>query len=329
MIDYKKAGVDIDRSDRFVKDIRGMAAATRRSEIINGIGGFSALAKIPKKYRIPILVSSTDGVGTKLMIADLLNEHSTIGVDLVAMCVNDIVLTGAEPLFFLDYLATGRMNNKKALDILKGIVRGCSEAGCSLIGGETAEMPGMYAGDKYDLAGFCVGVVEKSKIIDGHSVRPGDRIVGIRSSGLHSNGFSLVRKVFKKSELKTAFGKILLRPTVIYVRAVQRLVKRVKVRAMAHITGGGFYDNIPRVLPKGLSPLIYKGLWQVPDIFREIQKRAGLGDREMYRTFNMGIGMVLVVGRKEVDKTHKIIKISGLKSWTIGEIIKGRRGVVL
>jgi len=329
MIDYKKAGVDIDRSNRFVKDIRRMAATTRRNEIVDGIGGFSALAKIPKRYKNPILVSSTDGVGTKVMIADLLNEHSTVGVDLVAMCVNDIVLTGAEPLFFLDYLATGRLNNKKALDILKGIVRGCSEAGCPLIGGETAEMPGMYPGDRYDLAGFCVGVVEESKIIDGHSVRPGDRIIGIASNGLHSNGFSLVRKVFKRGELKTAFGRILLRPTVIYVRVVQRLLKRVRVRAMAHITGGGFYDNIPRVLPKGLSPLIHRELWQVPDIFREIQKRAGLCDREMYRTFNMGIGMVLVVGKKEVDKTHKIIKTSGLKAWTIGEIIKGRGGVAL
>ncbi|MFC1667068.1 phosphoribosylformylglycinamidine cyclo-ligase [Candidatus Omnitrophota bacterium] len=328
-MDYKKAGVDIDKSNRFVKEICKMVVSTRRPETAGDIGGFSAFARIPKKYKEPILVSSTDGVGTKLMVADLLNRHSTVGIDLVAMCVNDIVVSGAEPLFFLDYLATGKLNNKKAKDIIKGIVKGCKQAGCALIGGETAEMPGMYNGEQYDLAGFCVGVVEKKKIIDGQSVNKGDRIIGIQSNGLHSNGFSLTRKIFRKSELKAGIGRILLKPTIIYVKSILKLTKKINVKAMAHITGGGFYDNIPRVLPPDVSSLIYKELWRVPDIFKMIQKRARISDREMYRTFNMGIGMTLVVNKKDVKKTHGIIKSSGLKSWTIGEIIKGKSGVII
>ncbi len=329
MIDYKKAGVDIDKANRFVKDISKMVASTKRKEVVGGIGGFSALMSIPKKYKNPLLVSSTDGVGTKLMVAELQKNHSTVGIDLVAMCVNDIVVCGAEPIFFLDYFATGRLNRVKAGDIIRGIVEGCRQSGCTLIGGETAELPGMYRDEDYDLAGFCVGVVEKGKIIDGRSVKTGDRIIGIQSSGLHSNGFSLARKVFSQSELKGKTGKTLLTPTIIYVRPILRLLKEINIKSMAHITGGGFYDNIPRVLPSKTSALIYRGLWDTPPIFKDIQKRAKIDDKKMYRTFNMGIGMVLVIGKKDVKRAHDAIKISGLKSWTIGEIIKGNGEVII
>jgi len=329
MIDYKKAGVDIDNANKFVKDISAMVASTKRREVIGGIGGFSALTQIPKKYKNPVLVSSTDGVGTKLMVASVAGKHDTIGIDLVAMCVNDVVVTGAEPLFFLDYFATGKLNRKKAKDVLKGIAEGCRQAGCALIGGETAEMPGMYKGDEYDLGGFCVGVVEKNKIIDGKSVKPGHLIIGIESSGLHSNGFSLARKVFKKRELKGKSGKTLLTPTIIYVKAILTLMKKVDIKSMAHITGGGFYDNIPRVLSSGSAALIYKGLWHVPKIFSVIQERGRVSDKEMHRTFNMGIGMVVVVDKKAAIKSHAVIKACGLRSWTIGEIIKGNKEVLI
>ncbi|MFH1478898.1 MAG: phosphoribosylformylglycinamidine cyclo-ligase [Candidatus Omnitrophota bacterium] len=328
MIDYKASGVDIDRSNKFVKDISRLVKATRRKEVIGGIGGFSSLCSIPKKYKEPIIVSSTDGVGTKLALANLLNKHDTIGIDLVAMCVNDVIVCGAEPLVFLDYFATGRLNNKKAHSILKGIVKGCIEAGCSLIGGETAEMPGMYKGEEYDLAGFSIGVVEKKDIIDGSSVKAGDMLIGIESSGLHSNGFSLVRKAFNKNELKK-FGKTLIKPTIIYVKVVEKLLKRKYVKSMAHITGGGFYDNIPRVLPKGSSVLIYKELWPVPNIFKMIQKKSKMDDKNMYRTFNMGIGMVAVVDKKNIKRTHNIIRSFGLNSWLIGEVIKGKGEVII
>ena len=329
MIDYKRSGVDIDKSDRFVQDITKIVSAAKRREIIGDIGGFSAFTKIPGKYKRPILVSSTDGVGTKLMVAGLLNMHSTIGIDLVGMCVNDVIVTGAEPLFFLDYFATGKLNKTKAVQIIRGIVKGCIEAGCSLVGGETAEMPGMYKGDDYDLAGFCVGVVEEDKIIDGRTVRSGDRIIGIQSSGLHSNGFSLVRKVFRKSELKGKIGEVLLTPTIIYVKPILKLLEKINIKSMAHITGGGFYDNIPRVLPSGKTAVVYKGLWPVPEIFRVIERRSGLGGKEMYRTFNMGIGMVIIVDKDDAAKAHGIIEKHRLKSWDIGEIIKGKREVVL
>lgn len=329
MIDYKKAGVDIDKANKFVKDISRMVASTKRKEVLGGIGGFGAFTSIPKKYKDPVLVSSTDGVGTKLMIADLQKNHTTVGIDLVAMCVNDVVVTGGEPLFFLDYFATGKLNRGKAKDIIEGIVKGCKDAGCALIGGETAELPGMYKGEDYDLAGFCVGVVEKNKIIDGSSVRPGQIIIGISSSGLHSNGFSLARKVFKKNELKGKIGKTLLTPTIIYVRAVQGLMKKIRIKSIAHITGGGFYDNIPRVLAPKTSALMHKGLWPVPGIFSVIQKRARISDKEMYRTFNMGIGMAVVVDRRDSRKAHTEIKKCGLKSWIIGEIVKGNKEVII
>jgi len=329
MIDYKKSGVNIDTANDFVKDIGRMAKSTRRKEVICDIGGFSALTSIPKKYKKPILVSSTDGVGTKLKIADIMNKHDTIGIDLVAMSVNDVIVTGAEPLLFLDYFATGRLNGRKAKDIMKGIVKGCKQAGCALVGGETAEMPSMYDGEEYDLAGFCVGIVEKDRIIDGKSVCPGDMVIGIGSSGPHSNGFSLIRRLFSKSELKGRFGRVLLTPTIIYVKMVLELIKKIKIKSIAHITGGGFYDNIPRVVPSDKSVLIYKELWEVPQIFGIIQKRAGISAREMYRTFNMGIGMVIVVGRSDIKKAHEAIKGAGLKSWTIGEIIKGNGEVII
>ena len=329
MIDYKRSGVDIDKSDSFIEDITKMVSAAKRREVIGNIGGFSAFTKIPGKYKKPILVSSTDGVGTKLMVAGLLKMHSTIGIDLVGMCVNDVIVTGAEPLFFLDYFATGKLNKTKAVQIIRGIVKGCIEAGCSLVGGETAEMPGMYKGDDYDLAGFCVGVVEKDRIIDGRTVRSGDRIIGIQSSGLHSNGFSLVRKVFRKSELKGKIGEVLLTPTIIYVKPILKLLEKINIKSMAHITGGGFYDNIPRVLPSGKTAVVYKGLWPVPEIFRVIERRSGLGGKEMYRTFNMGIGMVIIVDKDDAAKAHGIIEKHRLKSWDIGEIIKGKREVVL
>ena len=329
MIDYKKAGVDIDRSNRFVKDIAKLVSGTKRPEVIGNIGGFSSFVKIPKKYKDPVLVSSTDGVGTKLMVADYLGKHTTVGIDLVAMCANDLVVTGAEPLFFLDYFATGRLDNKKAKDVIKGIVDGCRQSGCALVGGETAEMPGMYNGGQYDLAGFCVGVVERKRIIDGRGVKIGDKIIGLESSGAHSNGFSLIRKIFSKRELKGKIGKSVLTPTIIYVRPILKLIQKINVKSMAHITGGGFYDNIPRVLPLGKSALIYKGSWPVPVIFRMIQKKAKIGDKEMYRTFNMGVGMVAVVDKRDVNKAHGIIKKYGLKSWTIGTIIKGKGEVVI
>lgn len=329
MINYKKSGVNIDKANDFVKDIGRMAKTTRRKEVICDIGGFSALTSIPKKYKEPILVSSTDGVGTKLKVADAMNKHDTIGIDLVAMSVNDVVVTGAEPLLFLDYFATGRLNSKKAVDIMKGIVTGCRQAGCALVGGETAEMPSMYNGEEYDLAGFCVGIVEKNKIIDGKSVNAGDMVIGIGSSGPHSNGFSLIRKLFSNSELKGKFGKILLTPTIIYVKAVLKLMEKVKIKSIAHITGGGFYDNIPRVVPADKSILIYKELWDVPEIFNVIRKRAKINDREMHRTFNMGIGMVIVVGKADVKKAHAVLKGFRLKSWTIGEIIKGKGEVII
>ena len=329
MIDYKKAGVDIDRSNRFVKDIAKFVSGTKRPEVMGDIGGFSSFVKIPKKYKDPVLVSSTDGVGTKLMVADYLGKHTTVGIDLVAMCANDLVVTGAEPIFFLDYFATGRLDNKKAKDVIKGIVNGCKQAGCALVGGETAEMPGMYKGGQYDLAGFCVGVVERNRIIDGRSVKIGDKIIGVQSSGAHSNGFSLIRKIFSKRELKGKVGKSVLTPTIIYVRPILKLIQKINVKSMAHMTGGGFYDNIPRVLPRGKSALIYKGSWPVPGIFRTIQKKAKINDKKMYRTFNMGIGMVAVVDKRDVNKAHGVIRNYGLKSWTIGTVIKGKGEVVI
>ena len=324
---YKKAGVDIDKADRFIAKIKPFVRATRRSGVVGGIGGFGALfsAKF-KGLKDPMLVSGTDGVGTKLLVAEMVNKYDTVGIDLVAMCANDVLALGAEPLFFLDYLALGRLTPRRDVDLVKGIAKGCRQAGCALIGGETAELPGMYEKGKFDLAGFCVGVVGEKNIIDGRKTRPGDTLIGIQSSGLHSNGFSLARKLFSKKEMKGKRGKELLAPTKIYVKPVLKLIKKIKVKAIAHITGGGFTENIPRVIPKGMTPVIYKGLWPIPELFTAIQERAGLDDKEMFKTFNMGIGMVLVVAERDADTTIRMLKRDGLRSWVIGEITRSGKG---
>lgn len=325
---YKKAGVDIDKADDFVKKIKPLLEKTKRREVLGKIGGFSGLF-MPRLKRLknPVLVSSTDGIGTKLLIADLLNRYDTVGVDLVAMCVDDVVVVGAEPLFFLDYIACGKLNSEKLYELMKGLAKGCQEAGCALLGGETAELPGMYARDKFDLAGFCVGVVSREKMIDGRHCRKGDKVIGLASSGLHSNGFSLVRKIFSEKEIKSRLGRELLKPTRIYARSVLKAVENVRIKAMAHITGGGFYENIPRILPERLAVRIERGSWPVPPIFRKIQERGQARDREMFRTFNMGVGMVLVVSSRNAQHALSLFEEIGQKAWIIGEVIEGKGGV--
>lgn len=327
---YKKAGVDIDKADRFIKKIKPLIKKTRRKEVIGKIGAFSGFFRPSiRGLKDPILVASTDGVGTKLLIADLLKKYDTVGIDLVAMCVDDVVVMGAEPLFFLDYLASGRLEPERLFQLTKGIARGCREAGCALIGGETAELPGLYGKGKFDLAGFCVGLVDRKKIVDGRTVRVKDKLLGLASSGLHSNGFSLIRKIFRPSEMKGKLGRELLKPTRIYTRPILKVLKTSNIKAMAHITGGGFYDNIPRVLPKGLAVKIHKGSWHTPEIFRKIQKRGVVEEGEMFRTFNMGIGMVLVVGPKDASGVMGKFRRMGIRSWVIGEVIKGKKKVIL
>jgi len=325
---YKKAGVNIDRADTFLKKIKPLLEKTKRPEVLGKIGGFSGLFMPQLKgVKNPVLVSSTDGVGTKLMLADLMNKYDTVGVDLVAMCVDDVVVVGAEPLFFLDYIACGKLNKEKLYELMKGITKGCQEAGCALIGGETAELPGMYSGDKFDLAGFCVGVVSREKIIDGHLCCKGDKVIGLASSGIHSNGFSLVRKLFSTKELKGKLGKEFLKPTRIYARSILKVLKEVQIKAVAHITGGGFYENIPRVLPGGLSVEIKRGSWTVQPIFRMIQERSQVKEKEMFRTFNMGIGMALILGPRKAQCTLNLFEKIGQKAWIIGEVIEGDRNV--
>jgi len=328
-ITYKKAGVDIDRADEFVKIIKPLLAKTMRPEVLGQqVGGFSGLF-MPRlsKLKKPVLVSSTDGVGTKLLLAELQDKYDTVGIDLVAMCVNDVVITGAEPLFFLDYIACGKLEPDKLQALMKGITRGCRESGCALIGGETAELPGMYQKGKLDLAGFCVGVVSEEKIIDGRSCCSGDKILGLASSGVHSNGFSLVRKVFSQVELKGKIGKELLRPTRIYTRPILEARRKIRIEAMAHITGGGFYENIPRVLPPGVSAIVEMGSWPIPPIFRKIQKSGQVTDQEMFRTFNMGVGMVLIISPQSVHRAMSFFKEKGIKSWIIGQIEEGKKDV--
>ena len=336
-ITYKDAGVDIDAGDLFVQKIKPFVKSTFRPEVMTHIGGFGGLFAL-KKCKDPVLVSGTDGVGTKLKIAFLTNKHDTVGIDLVAMCVNDIIVQGAEPLFFLDYFATGKLKPQEHSDIVKGIAEGCKQAGCALIGGETAEMPSFYGEDEYDLAGFAVGVVEKKKIINGSKIKPGDQLVGLASSGLHSNGYSLVRKALLEkagygvqdtlSELGHAtLGEVLLKPTRIYAGTILRLVKEFDIRGMAHITGGGITENTPRMLPKGAQALIKKGTWDIQPIFKLIQKKSQVDDDEMYRDFNMGIGMVLAVPKKLVAAVMKKATNLGEKAYLIGEIIKGKQVV--
>ena len=329
-VTYKKAGVDIDAADRFIGLIKPLVGSTRRAEVLGGIGGFSGLFR-PRLagMKKPVLVSSTDGVGTKLLVADMVRKYDTVGIDLVAMSVDDVVVLGAEPLFFLDYIAVGKVVPRMLVDIVRGVVRGCREARCALLGGETAELPGLYGPGKWDLAGFCVGLVDESKIIDGRTCRPGDAVIGLASSGLHSNGYSLARKVFSARQIKAGLWRELLRPTRIYSSAILDVLKKVRIKSMAHITGGGFYDNIPRVIPEGLGVRVRKGSWAVPPIFRKIQRAGDIDEREMYRTLNMGIGMALVVSARDADRTIALFARRGFKAWTIGEVVRGRREVTL
>ncbi|MBM3253878.1 MAG: phosphoribosylformylglycinamidine cyclo-ligase [Candidatus Omnitrophica bacterium] len=326
---YKTSGVDIDRGNLLVDKIKKFVDSTKTKGVISSLGGFSGLFKADfSSYKEPVLVGSTDGVGTKLKIAFLVNKHDTVGIDLVAMSVNDILALGAKPLFFLDYIATGRINPKTLSEVVKGISRGCKEAGCALIGGETAEMPSFYKKGEYDLAGFCIGMVERRKIIDSSQVEIGDRLIGIQSSGLHSNGFSLVRKIFNEKEIKKDLWRVLLKPTIIYTKPISELLKRVDVKGIAHITGGAFYDKLPRIIHGKKSIRIYKGTWEIPGIFKKIQKRANISDKEMYRTFNMGIGVVLAIPCRDLILAKKVISGFGLKCWVIGEIVKGEKEVV-
>jgi phosphoribosylformylglycinamidine cyclo-ligase len=327
---YRKAGVDIDEADRFIARIKPMVKSTGRPEVMGTIGGFSGLfAPKLKGMKKPVLVSSTDGVGTKLLVAETLKKYDTVGIDLVAMSVDDVVVLGAEPLFFLDYIAVGRLDSGALAEVMKGIVKGCREAGCALVGGETAELPGLYAPGKWDLAGFCVGLVDAPKIIDGRACRPGDKVIGLASSGLHSNGFSLARKAFSEKELKGKYGREILRPTRIYTRPILDVLKKIRIKSMAHITGGGFYDNIPRVIPDGLRIVIRKGSWPIPPIFKTIREKGGIGDREMFRTFNMGVGMALVTAAADADRTIALFAKLGVKAWAIGDIERGEREVIL
>ena len=325
---YRDAGVDIDAGDALVEAIRPIAGATKRPGVLAGVGGFGALFEIPPgQYREPVLVSSTDGVGTKLKLAIELHRHDTIGIDLVAMCVNDLIVQGAEPLFFLDYFATGKLDNKVAEQVIQGIGAGCRQAGCALVGGETAEMPGMYSEGDYDLAGFTVGVVEKSEIIDGSRVKANDTLIGIASSGAHSNGYSLIRKIIevRKAKLDQPFhgrplGEVLLEPTRIYVKPLLALMRALPVHAAAHITGGGLPGNVPRVLPAGVRAVIDARAWKRPAIFDWLQEMGGIEDFEMYRTFNCGVGMVLVLDAADAEKALKLLEASGETAAIIGHI---------
>lgn len=329
-ISYKTAGVDITKANDFVSSIKGHVASTMSSAVLNRKGSFGALFDLDiKKYKNPVLVSSTDGVGTKLLIANTLGKHDTVGIDLVAMNVNDILCVGAKPLFFLDYIACGKLDPKVLNDVVKGIAKGCKESGCALIGGETAEMPGMYKKDDYDLAGFAVGVVERSKIIDGSSIKSGDKVIGLPSSGFHSNGYSLVRKALSASAQKK-YAKEILEPTKIYAKEILALLDKYgngqaghskKIKAIAHITGGAFYEKLTKVLPEGKCFSINKCSWKVPEIFNVVQKAGGIDDKEMYRTFNMGIGLAIVIDKIVSAEVEKFLKSKRIKFFSIGEVV--------
>ena len=306
---YKQAGVDIDAGEDVVRGIKGAVASTTRPEVVGGLGGFGGLFALGSKYRDPILVSGTDGVGTKLLVAQRLGRHQSIGVDLVAMCVNDIAVCGAEPLFFLDYFATGKLTPQVTVEVVEGIADGCRQAGCALIGGETAEMPGMYAPGHYDLAGFSVGVVERDELLDGSTIQAGDALVGLASSGVHSNGYSLVRRLVddldwdQEHGLGRPLGDVLLEPTVIYVKAMRGL----NAKGFVHVTGGGFYENIPRILPDGLGARIERGSWDIPGVFGLLARLGDLSERDLYRTFNMGVGMIAVMAPGDVPAGATVI----------------------
>ncbi len=326
-LSYRDAGVDIEAGNNLVDVIKPIAARTRRPGVMAGLGGFGAMFEIPEQYKQPVLVSGTDGVGTKLKLAMAMGKHDTIGIDLVAMCANDLIVQGAEPLFFLDYYATGKLSIDTAAAVVTGIGAGCEQAGCALIGGETAEMPGMYDGEDYDLAGFCVGVVEKDKIIDGSKVNAGDVIVGLASSGPHSNGYSLIRKIIEVSGAKlddtfedSSLGETLLAPTRLYIKSLLDLFSKVDVHALAHITGGGLLENLPRVMPEGCQAQISMQSWQRPAIFDWLQQQGNVEEKEMHRTFNCGVGMTVIVAAEDLDSALECLRSHGETAWHIGTI---------
>ncbi|SHH25589.1 phosphoribosylformylglycinamidine cyclo-ligase [Ferrimonas marina] len=326
-LSYKDAGVDIDAGNALVDNIKSAVKRTRRPEVMGGIGGFGALCRLPANYKKPLLVSGTDGVGTKLRLAIDHNRHDTVGIDLVAMCVNDLIVQGAEPLFFLDYYATGKLDVDVATAVVSGIADGCELSGCALIGGETAEMPGMYEGADYDMAGFCVGVVEEDEVLDGSKVAAGDAIIALGSSGPHSNGYSLIRKVLERVEnpAETTVGDknlvdALMAPTKIYVKPVLKLLGEHDVHAISHITGGGFWENIPRVLPDNLKAVIDGNSWQWPEVFNWLQTTGNISEHEMYRTFNCGVGLVIALPAAQAEQAVELLKAEGENAWLIGTI---------
>ena len=334
-ISYKDAGVDIAAGNALVDRIKHVAKRTARPEVMGGLGGFGALCEIPEGYRQPVLVSGTDGVGTKLRLAMDLGMHDSIGIDLVAMCVNDLIVCGAEPLFFLDYYATGKLNVDVAAQVVTGIGTGCEQAGCALVGGETAEMPGMYEGEDYDLAGFCVGVVEKAEIIDGTKVIAGDTLIALPSSGPHSNGYSLIRKIIEVAGIDIhntqldgkPLSELLMAPTRIYVKALLQLIKQTgAVKAMAHITGGGLLENIPRVLPEGAQAIIDLKSWQRPAVFNWLQEQGNVDETEMHRVLNCGVGMVICVAAEQADTALQSLRDAGEQPWVIGQISSAAEG---
>lgn len=337
-LNYRDAGVNIDAGNEFVNKIKSSVASTRRPGVMGSLGGFGGLFELPENYQQPVLVSGTDGVGTKLKLAIELNKHDTIGIDLVAMCVNDILVLGAEPLYFLDYYATGELNTDIAASVVEGIADGCRQSNAALIGGETAEMPGMYSKGDYDLAGFCVGVVEKQKIIDGSKVKASDAMIAIASSGPHSNGYSLVRKIieFSKADINATFadneltlGDALLAPTRIYVKAIHSILETFDIHAMAHITGGGLLENIPRVLPDNAQAFVDTSSWQLPEVFQWLQDNGNVEINEMYRTFNCGVGMVLIVDKDEASAIITMLNQNGENAWQLGNIETGDKDQVI
>lgn len=338
-LSYRDAGVDIERADEAVRRIAPLARATARAEVLGGIGAFAAFVRVPPGLREPVLVSSTDGVGSKLKVAFLAGRHDTVGIDLVAMGVNDVLVHGAAPLYFLDYLGMARVDPARVEAIVRGVAEGCRRAGCALVGGETAELPDLYAEGEYDLAGFAVGVVERDRLVDGRRVRPGDTVLGLASSGLHSNGFSLARRIVFGTlglgieavlpGLARTVADEMLEPTLIYVSSVQAILERVDVRAMAHITGGGLLGNVPRVLPEGCRALIRRSAWKVPAIFELLREAGRVDEREMFRTFNMGIGFVLVVPAADTSRARVLLTEAGETVVDLGEVIAGERGVEL
>ena len=325
-LSYRDAGVDIDAGDALVEAIKPFAKRTMRPEVLAGLGGFGALCAIPQKYKEPILVSGTDGVGTKLKLAFALGRHDGVGVDLVAMSVNDVLVQGAEPLFFLDYFACGKLDKAVAVRVIRGIAEGCEQAGCALIGGETAEMPGMYPEGEYDLAGFCVGVVEKDKIINGSTIKAGDALIGLASSGAHSNGYSLIRKILAEDKPNSGLADTLMEPTRIYVKPVLKLIAAVQVKGLAHITGGGLVGNVPRMLPDGMRAVLRKKMWPRPEMFNWLQKNGNVAEAEMHRVFNCGIGVVICVAREQVAAALVLLKSEGELAYDIGFVEAGNPG---